>query len=409
MYQQRPAMTILDSSRRKLVAISLSKIKPLEKTKRYSDGYGLYLEVRPNGSKYWRYNYRFFGKQKTLSLGVYPTVSLGEVRQLHEQAYKLLQTGVDPNDAKKAENLSDSEDAKNTFEAISHEWLNYYMSDKTLGHKERAERMLFKHLARLKNRQISTISAPEILSILRDIESTGTIDTAHRCRATAAQVFAYAIQTGRAYQNPARELVGALKQSTVKHRAAILDPAELGHLLRDIDNTTARPVTKTAMQLTPLLFQRPGEIRAMEWEELDLDKKLWLIPAEKMKMRNAHIVPLSNQSVALLTNLQPLTASSRYVFPSARGKSRCMSDAAVRTAIRDMGYSNDQVTPHGFRATARTLLDEVLGYRVDWIEQQLAHTVKDVNGRAYNRTKHLEQRIEMMQAWADYLDKLKAK
>ncbi len=402
-------MTILDSSRRKLAAVSLSKIKPLDKTKRYSDGYGLYLEVRPNGSKYWRYNYRFFDKQKTLSIGVYPQISLGEARQLHEQAYKLLLNGIDPNDTKKAERLSDSEDAKNTFEAISHEWLNYYMSDKSVGHKVRAERMLFKHLAKLKNRQIAAISAPEMLSILRDIESTGTIDTAHRCRATAAQVFAYAIQTGRANQNPARELIGALKQPLVTHRAAMLEPIGLGRLLRDIDNSTARPVTKTAMQLSPLLFQRPGEIRAMEWEELDFDKKLWMIPAEKMKMRNAHIVPLPDQAIELIKKLEPLTRNGRYVFPSARGKTRCMSDAAVRTALRDMGYSKDEVTPHGFRATARTLLDEVLGFRVDWIEQQLAHTVKDVNGRAYNRTKHLDQRIEMMQTWADYLDNLKTK
>lgn len=398
---------MLDNSKRKLTAIGIKKIKPVDKTKKYSDAYGMYLEVRPNGSKYWRYSYRLAGKQKTISLGVYPIISLAEARKLHEQAYMLVVHNTDPSEAKKAESLALNNDAKNSFEALCIEWIQFYMANKSAGHKVRAERLLFKHLAKLKNRPINSITQLELLEILREIEARGTVDTAHRCRSTAAQVFAYAVQTGRATSNPARDLIGALETSAVKHRATILEPKKIGRLLVDIDNASCRLVTKSALQLSAILFQRPGEIRQMEWAEIDFEKKLWSIPAEKMKMRIAHLVPLPKQAMHLLYEIRPLTSASKYIFPSARGNSRCMSDGATRTALRDMGYSKEEITPHGFRAMARTLLDEVLGYRVDWIEQQLAHTVKDANGTAYNRTKHLKQRTEMMQTWADYLDNLK--
>lgn len=224
----------------------------------------------------------------------------------------------------------------------------------------------------------------------------------------ASQVFSYAIATGRTDRNIANDLIGTLKPHKQTHRAAITDTKELGKLLRDMENSSSGIVVKTAMRISPILFQRPGEIRHMEWKEIDFEKALWSIPAEKMKMGNDHIVPLPRQVIALLKEIYPFTGSGTYVFPSARGQSRCLSENGVRTALRDMGYDNATVTPHGFRATARTLLDEELGFRIDWIEAQLAHMVRDATGRAYNRTQFLPQRAEMMQAWADFLDKLRS-
>lgn len=400
-------MAKLDNTKRKLSALTIKNAKVGTKTTRLSDGYGLYLEIRPTGGKYWRYNYRFAGKQKTLALGTYPEVSLADARAAHEKAYSLVMVDVDPSEVRRSEKESLTLEAANSFEAVCREWLNVYMTDKTEGHKVRAERFLLKHLAKLKARPIASITAQELLAVLRQVEARGTIDTAHRARQVAGQVFAYAIQTGRAERNPARDLAGALKPVKQQHRAAILDPNLLGKLLRDMDSSNAGLVVKTAMKLSPMLFQRPGEIRYMEWQELDFNNNLWEIPAEKMKMRQPHIVPLPEQAIKLLKEIQPLTGHGKYVFPSARGGSRCLSENGVRTALRDMGYSNETITPHGFRATARTLLDETLGFRVEYIEHQLAHAVKDANGRAYNRTSYLSQRNEMMRKWANYLDELK--
>lgn len=401
-------MAKLDNTKRKLSALTAKNTKAGTKTARLSDGYGMYLEIKPNGAKYWRYNYRFAGKQKTLALGTYPEVSLADARAVHEKAYLLVAASVDPSEVRRSEKESLTLEAANSFEAVCREWLSVYMADKTEGHKVRAERFLLKHLAKLKARPIASITTQELLAALRLVEAKGTLDTAHRARQVAGQVFAYAIQTGRAERNPARDLAGALKPVKQQHRAAILDPNQLGKLLRDMETSKAGLVVKTAMMLSPLLFQRPGEIRHMEWQELDFDNSLWEIPAEKMKMRQPHIVPLPKQAIQLLQELHPLTGHGKYVFPSARGGSRCLSENGVRTALRDMGYSNETITPHGFRATARTLLDETLGFRVEYIEHQLAHAVKDANGRAYNRTSHINQRADMMQKWANYLDKLKA-
>ncbi|MEP5232268.1 MAG: integrase arm-type DNA-binding domain-containing protein [Alloalcanivorax sp.] len=393
----------------KLTATAVKQAKPKEKTYRLADGGGLYLEVSPKGGKYWRYKYRFSGKEKRLSIGVYPGVSLKDARKAHQEARAKLADDIDPGTAKRVEKLTRHLSAAESFEAIGREWFEHTMQGKSDGHRARSLRMLERDLFPiLGNRPIADIKAPEVLAVLRRIESRGTPDIAHRAKQTAGQVFRYAVRTGRAERDPSADLHGALASPQKKHLAAITEPAELGRLLVAMDNSTSGPVVKTALLLSPLLFQRPGEIRSMEWAEINWKEQRWEIPAEKMKMRQPHIVPLSRQALALIEEIKPLTGRGRYVFPSARGASRCLSENGVRTALRDLGYGNDMQTPHGFRATARTILDEVLGYRVDWIEHQLAHAVKDSNGRAYNRTSHLEGRAKMMQGWADYLDTLRA-
>lgn len=393
----------------KLTATTVKQAKPKDKQYKMADGNGLFLLVTAKGQKYWRYKYRFAGKEKTLALGVYPEISLKAARLAHQEARSRLADGIDPSAEKRVAKLTRHLSVEESFEAIGREWFESHMSDKSPGHRNRALRMLERDLfPTLGSRPIAEIKANEVLAVLRRIESRGTVDTAHRTKQTAGQVFRYAVQTGRAERDPSADLKGALTSPKTKHLAAITEPVELGRLLRAMDGSTSGPVVKTALLLSPMLFQRPGEIRAMEWSEINWGEKRWEIPAEKMKKGHAHIVPLSRQALALLEEIRPLTGRGRYVFPSARGASRCLSENGVRTALRDLGIDNLTQTPHGFRATARTILDEVLGYRVDWIEHQISHAVKDANGRAYNRTSHLKSRIEMMQSWADYLDELKS-
>ncbi len=394
----------------KLKAEQVKQAKPREKAYKLADGQGLHLLVKPNGGRYWRYKYRYGGKEKTLALGVYPDVSLKDARSAHQDARDKLAQGIDPGAVRKVEKVTRHLSEAESFEAVAREWFEQIMPDKSESYRARTGRILEKDLyPHLGNRPISDVQPPELLATLRRIESRGANDIAHRAKQTAGQVFRYAVVTGRAQRDPSADLRGALKPRRKKHHAAITDPAELGRLLVAMDGFEGTPVTKTALMVSPYLFQRPGEVREMEWAELDLDNGRWEIPADKMKMRQSHVVPLCSQVVDLIREIEPLTRHrSRYVFPSARGASRCISENTVRVALRTIGYTNEQMTPHGFRATARTLLDEVLGYRVDWIEHQLAHAVKDPNGRAYNRTAHLEGRAEMMQGWADYLDNLKA-
>lgn len=393
---------------RKLSALAVSKSKASDKVQRLSDGHGLFLMITKTGSKYWRYRYRFGDKQKDLALGVFPGITLSKAREMHREAYNLLAHGIDPNVERKIDKLIKTQAANESFEAISLEWIEIHLKDKSADHINRCTRLLIREISpHIGQRPIAEITAQELLATIRRIESRGTHDSAHRARQVAGQVFAYAIQTGRAERNVANDLKGALASVKQTHRAAITDPTLLGKLLKDMQSSRSGIIVKTAMLLSPMLFQRPGEIRAMEWKELDLEEAVWKIPAEKMKMRLPHIVPLPKQAIKLLKEIEPLTGRGTYVFPSARGTSRCLSENGVRTALRDMGYGNDVVTPHGFRATARTMLDEVLGYRVDIIEHQLAHAVRDSTGRAYNRTSFLELRAEMMQGWADYLDELK--
>lgn len=391
-----------------LTALAVKQAKPKEKDYKLSDGGGMYLLVTKKGAKYWRLKYRFAGKEKVLAIGVYPRVTLEEARAERERAKKLL-PNTDPNSAKRVDKASLLEAAENSFEIVATEWYQNHMVNKSDSHRTRTLRLLKNDLfPPLGKRPISYITAPELLKVLRRVESRGAIDTAHRAHQTSGQVFRYAVATGRAERDPSSDLRGALKIHVKKHHAAITEPKELGKLLLSIDSFSGTPVVKAALKLTPLLFSRPKELRHMEWTEIDWEQSLWQIPADKMKMKQPHIVPLPTQAIEVLREIHSLTGRGKYVFPSARGGSRPLSENGVRTALRTMGYDNNTVTAHGFRATARTILDEVLCFRVDLIEHQLAHTVRDPNGRAYNRTKHLPQRIDMMQKWADYLDSLRA-
>lgn len=393
----------------KLTAKQVEQAKPQDTAYKLADGGGLYLLVQPNGRRYWRYDYRYAGKRKTLAVGVFPERSLKDARKKHREARDKLDDGIDPGAVRKVEKLSRHLAAAESFEVLAREWVEVRLADKAEATKKRNESIISNYLTPwLGSRPVGDISAQELLAALKRAETSGTLDSAHRARQIAGQIFRYAVVTGRAQRDPSSDLKGALKPRQKVHRAAITDPALVGRLLVAMDGFEGTPVVKTALLLSPLLFQRPGEIRAMEWTEINWTAKQWEIPANKMKMRNDHVVPLSKQALALLRDIQPFTEHrGRYVFPSARGASRCLSDNTVRVALRTIGYSKEQITPHGFRATARTLLDEVLGYRVDWIEHQLAHAVKDANGRAYNRTSHVEGRAKMMQGWADYLDALR--
>jgi integrase len=385
--------------------IETRKAKPKDKPYKLSDERGLYLLVNPNGGKLWRLNYRFEGKQKTLALGVYPDVSLAQAREKRDEARKLIAGDIDPGLHRKTQKRAIIERAAHSFEAVAREWFSKYQPTWTPDHGEkiirRLERDVFPWIGA---RPIAEINAPELLTVLRRIEARGALETAHRAHQNCGQVFRYAVATGRAERDPSGDLRGALPPAKVKHLAAITEPAEIGALLRSMAGYQGSLITRCALRLAPLVFVRPGELRQAEWSEIDLDRAEWCIPAERMKMREPHIVPLSSQAVAILRELHPLTGTGRFVFPSPRAATRPMSNNAVLSALRRMGYSNDEMTGHGFRAMARTVLDEVLGFRVDIIEHQLAHAVKDPNGRAYNRTKHLDEQRRMMQAWADYLD-----
>jgi integrase len=392
-----------------LTDTAVRNAKPTDKAFKLSDERGMFLLVTPAGGKLWRIKYRILGKEKLLALGAYPDVSLRDARERRDEARKLIAAGVDPSERKQAEKRSALKAAGDSFESIAREWLGRRGKQWTPEHgvrvQSRLERDVFPWLGR---RPITSIDAADLLEVLRRVEERGAIETAHRLRSVSSQVFAYAIATRRATRNPAADLTGdALQRSKPKHRAAITEPAKIGGLLRSLDAYEGTFVTKCALRLAPLLFVRPGELRHAEWSEIDLDGGLWNIPGNKMKMDEPHIVPLSAQSVAILTDLQALTGGARYVFPSARSDKRPMSDNAILSALRRMGYAKDEMSGHGFRAMARTVLDEVLQFRPDFIEHQLAHAVRDPNGRAYNRTAHLDERRKMMQAWADYLDKLK--
>ncbi|MEP4487174.1 MAG: integrase arm-type DNA-binding domain-containing protein [Halioglobus sp.] len=381
-----------------------SKAKPRDKRWKLSDEKGMYLLIMPNGSMYWRVKYRYAGKEKTLALGVYPEVSLSNAREKRSEARKLLANDVDPGQLKKIKKLSLAQQADDSFQAIATEWFETKMCERSQSHKDRTWSALNRDMfPQIGNMPIANIKAPALLLALRKIESRGAIETAHRAKQTAGQIFRYAVATGRAERDPSGDLKGALKNPKKKHHAAITEPKEVGKLLVAIDGYMGTPAVKTALQLSPILFVRPGELRHMEWKEINWEEERWEIPAEKMKIKLPHIVPLSRQAIYLLSEQSKLTGQGRYVFPSARGGNRPLSENGVRTALRTLGYGNEDMTPHGFRAMARTILDEVLEYRVDWIEHQLAHAVKDANGRAYNRTSHLAERKKMMQCWADYL------
>ncbi|MDC1501694.1 integrase arm-type DNA-binding domain-containing protein [Gammaproteobacteria bacterium] len=389
----------------KLTATAVTQARPKPKPYSLSDGGGMYLLVNAT-AKYWRYDYRFAGKRKTLALGVYPATSLKQAREKHQRARENLANGIDPSAHKKATSAATHAALANSFELLAIEW-SKTRSKKSESTEKRQNALLEKDLLpHIGNRPIADIKAPELLKTLRKIENRGAIETAHRAKRLVGQIFRYAVATGRAERDPSVDLKDALTQPTKTHFKSITEPAEVGPLMAAITNYHATPVVMAALRLSPLLFCRPGELRHLEWSEVNFSETRIELPAAKMKIKEPHIIPLASQAVEILKELQPITGRGKYVFPSARGASRPLSENGVRTALRTLGYTNDQISPHGFRAMARTILDEVLDFPVDWIEHQLAHSVKDANGRAYNRTKHLPQRKKMMQTWADYLDGL---
>lgn len=390
-----------------LTAVSARNAKPAEKPYRLAAGGGLYLEVAPSGSKYWRWKYRFAGKEKRLALGVFPEVSVADASKRRDEARTQLRAGVDPSLQRKMTRRAERAAAANSLEAMAREWLGKQKAALAVTTYRKAEWMLLELLpAGLLARPIAHIEAPEILDALRPIETKGNVETAHRVKQRLSQVFRYAIATGRASRDPCPDLRGALSPVIAKPRAAVTDPARVGQLLRAIDAFTGQPMTMAALRLAPLLFVRPGELRGMEWSELSLDTAEWRIPAARMKMRDEHIVPLATQAVAVLRDLHQLTGSRRFVFPSLRTSDRPMSENTVNAALRRLGYSTDEMTGHGFRALASTRLNE-LGWPPDVIERQLAHAERNKVRAAYNRAQYLAERRRMMQAWADYLDGLR--
>lgn len=392
-----------------LTDAAIRRAKPGAKTIRMHDAGGLYLEILPAGGRYWRMKYRrpVSGKENRLALGVYPTVSLADARTRRDDARRLIAAGVDPGVQRRAAAAATSSAAGDSFEVIAREWLANRDWVEAYRVKVTAwfEHDVFPFIGA---RAARSLAAPDFLEVARRVEKRGAIESAHRIVQNCGQVMRYAIATARAERNPCADLRGALKAAPEKHHAAITEPAELAPLLRAIDGYHGTHVVRCALQLAPLVFLRPIELRTAEWAEFDTEAARWNIPAAKMKMRQPHVVPLSRQTLAILEELRPVTGGGRYLFPGQRSPRRPMSNNAVNAALRAMGFDSDTMTGHGFRATARTILDEVLGFRPDFIEHQLAHTVKDPNGRAYNRTKHLKERAAMMQAWADYLDKLRA-
>jgi integrase len=393
-----------------LTDTTIRTAKPAEKPRRLFDGGGLYLEVSPAGGKLWRLKYRHGGKEKRLALGAYPAIGLKDARDKRDAARKLLAAGVDPGEQRKAVKAAGEERAANSFEVVAREWHAKQSATWVELHASRImlrlENDVFPWVGR---RPIADITAKELLTTVNRMVDRGAVESAHRVLQNCGQVLRYAIATGRAERNPAVDLRGALPPVKQTHLAAIIEPAAIGGLLRAMDTYQGSLVTKCALRLAPLVFVRPGELRQAEWAEFDLDGAQWNIPAEKMKMREPHLVPLAPQAVVILRELHALTGRGRYVFPSARSPQRPMSNNAVLSALRRMGYGTDEMSGHGFRAMARTVLDEVLHFRPDYIEHQLAHAVKDPNGRAYNRTAHLPERRAMMVGWADYLDALKAR
>jgi integrase len=382
--------------------------KPTDKPYVLTDERGLSVQVQPSGGKWWRFRYRFDGKAKMLSLGVYPDVGLKDAREKRDGARRLLAAGVDPGEHRKALKAAKSERSANSFEVICREWLEQRkdtvepaQTAKTLS---RMERDVFPWIGA---RPIAEITAPEVLSVMRRMDERGARYTAHRVRSEISRAIRYAIATGRAERDPCPDLRGAIQPAKETHFAAITDPKEVAELLRAIDGFQGTFVVKSALLLAPLIFTRPGELRKAEWSSFDLEKADWRYFINKTKTE--HLVPLATQAVAILQELHPLTGHGRYVFPNARTSERPMSDAAVNAALRRLGYdTKTEISGHGFRAMARTILHEELHVKPEVIEHQLAHTVPDALGTAYNRTKFLKERKAMMQLWADYLDKLKA-
>lgn len=387
--------------------VTIKNAKPRDKAYKLSDAKGLYLYIKPNGSKAWRLKYRFLGKEKTLSIGLYPDVGLAEARNARDNARKKLADKIDPGLAKQVSKRSAKEASENSFEIIAREWFTKYSAKWSPSHGERILRRLEKDIFPwVGKRPIAEITAPELLSVLRRMESRGAIETAHRAHQNCGQVFRYAIATGRAERDPSNDLKGAIPPAKKKHHASLVKPSAIGELLRAIEGYQGHFVTKCALRLAPLVFVRPGELRHAEWDEFNLATGEWRIPAEKMKMRVMHIVPLSTQAIEILREIRALTGDGKYVFPSVRSSKRAMSENTILGALRRLGYTSDEMTGHGFRSIASTLLNEQ-GWNPDAIERQLAHGERNTVRAAYNYAEYLPERKKMMQHWSDYLDSLR--
>lgn len=389
-----------------LNSAKLRNIKPTDKTQRLYDEKGLYLEVTPKGKTWWRFKYRFNDKEKRISLGVFPDVSLSMARDRRDKARKLIVDEIDPSEHRKVMKRVESERTANCFEMVAREWFVKHSINWVQSHAnkiiQRFERDIFPWIG---TTPISEITPAILLPVIRRIEERGALETAHRALSGCGQVFRYAIATGRAERDSSQDLKGALPPVKVKHFAAQTDPQRFGELLKVFDGYEGSLIVRCALHLAPLVFVRPGELRHAKWADINFETQQWSYVVTKTE--TPHIVPLATQAIVILKELLPLTGNSIFVFPSARSDVRPMSDNAILAALRRLGIRKEEATGHGFRATARTLLDEVLKVRPDIIEHQLAHAVRDPNGRAYNRTAHLIERKKMMQDWADYLDSIK--
>ena len=408
------------ASKKPLTDTAIRNAKPREKPLKLPDSGGLYLLITPAGKKLWRFRYRFDGKDTTLALGSYPAVPLAGrkdprsgrwidgARDMRDQARRLLGQGIDPTEYRKAAKASKAAAKENSLEAVAREWhakqSKGWAPSTAATRLSRLEKEVFPPLGK---RPVHELKAPELLKVLRQIESRGALEIAQRVRQIFSQVFRYAVATGRAERDPAADLRGALATAKTKHHPAITEPKAVGELMRAIAGYQGEPTTQAALRLAPLLFVRPGELRSAEWMEFDLEAAMWRIPAHRMKMDAEHLVPLSKQAVKILRELLPYTEKGEYVFPSIRSRSRPMSENTLNAALRRLGYTKEQMTAHGFRTMASTLLNEQ-GWNRDAIERQLAHVERNAVRSAYNRAEHLPERRKMIQAWADYLDQLAA-
>lgn len=389
-----------------LTDTALRNAKPGPKSRRIYDSGGLYVEVAPAGGKWFRFKYHFGGKERRLSLGVYPDVSLAQARERRDEARRMLAEGTDPSTVRKAAKAEQQAQAE-TFELVARQWHEKFTPSWTPGHAARILTSLSQDaFPWLGHRPIREILPPEVLAVARRVESRGAIETAHRLVGNIGMVFRYAVASGLADSDPTRDLRGALSPTNEKHHASVTDPKAVADLLRAIESYSGSLVTRCALRLAPLVFVRPGELRHAEWSEINADSAEWRIPGAKMKMRVQHIVPLSRQALAVLEELRPLTGSGRYVFPSERTSERPMSENTVTAALRRLGYTKEEMTGHGFRSMASTLLNE-LGWNRDAIERQLAHAERNNVRAAYNFAEFLPERRKMMQAWADNLDALR--
>lgn len=389
---------------------SIRNAKPANKAYKLYDSDGLFIQINPKGGKWWRLKYRFNGKEKLLSLGTYPEVPLASARDQRDSARKLLASDppIDPSEKRKAAKAENKLHANNSFELIAREWWQSYMKGKAESHKQkvirRFELYLFPYIG---NKPISTITAPQVLEVIKRIEKLNILETAHRTLQAAGQVFRYAVQHGFTLRDVTADLKGALPPTNVKNMAAFIEPKEIGELLRAIDSFKGTLTVQCALRLSPLVFVRPGELRHAKWRDIDLDAGEWRYLVSKTK--TDHLVPLSTQAIEILRTIQPISGHGEFVFQGGHSPLRPMSEAAINAALKRMGYdTQSEITGHGFRAMARTILHERLNIDPHIIEHQLAHKVPDALGAAYNRTRFIEQRKDMMQKWADYLDELKA-